>query len=106
GQTQNYLLCKGRDRSTLRRTLLRRLHQSPLQHTCREPAPNQSQEASVFYPFGDLTHQFVVVDSIKGSHYTLPISSTYQRELQLLALGIRLKAYLSTFFDQPIGKVD
>jgi hypothetical protein len=44
---------------------LRQFHESVLQHTCRKPAPNQSQKPAVFYPLGDLTHQFVVVDSIE-----------------------------------------
>jgi hypothetical protein len=55
-----------RKRSALRRAFLRRLHESVLQHTCRKPAPNQSQKPSVFYSLGDLTHQFVVIDSMVG----------------------------------------
>ncbi len=54
-----------RKRSALRRAFLRRLHESVLQHTCLKPAPNQSQKPSVSYPLGDLTHQFVVVDSVE-----------------------------------------
>jgi len=35
-----------------------------------------------------------MVDPVEGSHYTLPIISTFPRELQLFALGIRLKVSL------------
>src|ERR1039458_2736484 len=44
--------------------------------------------------------------SIEGSHYTLPISSTFPRELQLSALGIRLKVNLSTFFGRHTERAD
>jgi site-specific DNA recombinase len=35
----NYLLCKGSERSTLRRPFIRRSYESVLQHTRLEPAP-------------------------------------------------------------------
>jgi hypothetical protein len=47
-----------------------------------------------------------VIDSIEGSHYTLPIISTFRRELQLSAPGIRLKVNLSTFFGRHTEKAD
>jgi hypothetical protein len=50
--------------------------------------------------------QETMIDLIEGSHYTLPIISTFPRELQLSALGIRLKVNLSTFFGRHAEKAD
>jgi site-specific DNA recombinase len=61
----NYLLCKGSDRPTLRRTFIRRSYESVLQYARLEPAPNQSQEALIVHSPRDLTHQSVVVNSVK-----------------------------------------
>jgi hypothetical protein len=90
----------------LRRTFIRRSYESVLQHTRLEPAPNQSQETLIVHAPCDLPHQSVVVNSVKGSRYTLPIISTFPRESQLSALAIRLKACLSTFFGRHTGKGD
>jgi hypothetical protein len=47
-----------------------------------------------------------MMNSVEGSHYTLPIISTFPRELLLSALGIRLKVNRSTFFDRPTEMAD
>jgi hypothetical protein len=47
-----------------------------------------------------------VRNRVEGSHYTLPINSTFPRGLQLSALGIRLKVNLSTFFGRHTDKAD
>src|ERR1035437_4205005 len=51
-------------------------------------------------------NEHLVSSTLKGSHYTLPISSTFPRELQLSALGIRLKVNLSTFFGRHTERAD
>jgi hypothetical protein len=38
--------------------------------------PDELQQPLVLNPFGDLTHQFVVIDPIEGKHRRLPTSGT------------------------------
>jgi hypothetical protein len=83
-----------------------RTEQPIFHHTRIQERADEFQQPFVIDPLGDLSHQSVVIDSIEGSHYTLPINSTFPRGLQLSALGIRLKVNLSTFFGRHTDKAD
>jgi len=90
---------------------LRGPHHSLLNHAVHHDAAiqigaEQPDHSGISDPFLNAIDEDVVIHSIKGSHYTLPIISTFPRELQLFALGIRLKVNLSTFFDRLTEKAD
>jgi hypothetical protein len=51
-------------------------------------------------------HQQLVIQASEGSHYTLPIISTFPKKSRLSVLAIRLRAGLSTFFGRHVEKVD
>src|SRR5438552_893231 len=61
----NYLLCKGRERTALRRALIHRTHQSILHHTGLQECSNQLEHSFVGHALGYRSHQAVVIDSIK-----------------------------------------
>ena len=52
-------------RAALRRSLLRRLDQPTIQHARFQEGTDELQHALVAYPFGDPSHQDIVVDSIE-----------------------------------------
>ena len=62
---QNYLLCKGSEWSSLRRPFHGWADQPIFHHSRVQERPDEFQQPFVLDPFRDLTHQFVVVDSIK-----------------------------------------
>ena len=61
----NYLLCKGSERTALRRPFIHRTHQPVFHDPSREKRPDQLQHPLIADPFGDLRHQFVVRNSIE-----------------------------------------
>jgi hypothetical protein len=73
---------------------------------CRQHQLQQTHHLVVIDPARNFFKQQMMSHCVKGSHYTLPIGSTFPRELQLSALGIRLKVNLSTFFGQHTDKAD
>ena len=54
-----------RKRTALRRPFHTRTHQPALHHPRIQECPDEFQQPLVLYPFGDLTHQFVVVDPVE-----------------------------------------
>jgi site-specific DNA recombinase len=62
---QNYLLCKRRERSTLRRSFLGRTHQPILHYSSSQERTDQLQQPLIADPFGNLCEQSVVVDPVK-----------------------------------------
>jgi hypothetical protein len=54
--------------------------QPVLHHPGIQKCPDEFSQPLILDPLGDLTHQFVVIDSIKGNHDTLPIISTFPKE--------------------------
>ena len=64
-QTGNCLLCKRRERTTLRCSFLRRTHQPVLHHSHFQECPDQSEHSLVGHPPCDRVHQSVVIDPIK-----------------------------------------
>ena len=49
----------------MRRPFIRRSYEPVFHHTRLEPAPNQSQQAFIVHARRDLSHQSVVVNSVK-----------------------------------------
>jgi site-specific DNA recombinase len=102
----NYLLCKGSDRSALRRALIHRTYQPVLHHARREERPYQPEHPPVGDPPRHGCHQLVVVD---------PVEKLFQIEINhpaaafgyiLLSLGYRLMSRASgpepvTVFGKP-----
>ena len=72
-----YLLRSGSDRTALRRPFHARTHQPVLHHPRIQECSDELQQPFVLYPFGDRTHQIVVVDSIEGAHDILPTFMTF-----------------------------
>src|SRR6266545_473274 len=54
-----------RKRTALWRPFHARAYQPVLHHPCIQECPDELQQPLVLHPFGDRTHQFVVVDSIE-----------------------------------------
>src|SRR5450631_721637 len=54
-----------RKRTALRRPFHTRAHQPVLHHPGIQECPDEFQQPLVSYSFGDLPHQFVVIDSIE-----------------------------------------
>jgi site-specific DNA recombinase len=77
---QNYLLCKGHEWTSLGSPFHTWADQSILHHPSIQECPDEFQQPLVLDSFCDLTHQFVVIDSIEGNHDTLPIISTFRRK--------------------------
>ncbi|MGA9671241.1 MAG: hypothetical protein WBQ94_18670, partial [Terracidiphilus sp.] len=69
-------------------------HYAVHQNAARQIGSHQPDDSGVGYAFPQAVDQDIVIDPVEGSHYTLPIISTFPRELQLSALGIRLKVNL------------
>jgi hypothetical protein len=80
--------------AALRRPFLHAYSFSILQHARVQPFLDEPHNAPVRDAMLDELHKPFVRNRIEGSHYTLPIISTFPRELQLFALGIRLKVSL------------
>jgi site-specific DNA recombinase len=62
--SQNYLLCKGRDWTSLWSAYHAWADQSVLHHPSIQECSDEFQQPFVLDSFCDLTHQFVVIDSI------------------------------------------
>src|SRR5215475_225506 len=62
---QNYLLCKGREWTALRSPFHTRADQPVLHDPGRQECPDEFQQPLVFDALGNLSHQFVVLDSIE-----------------------------------------
>jgi site-specific DNA recombinase len=62
---RNYLLCKGREWTSLRSPFHGRTDQSVLHHSRVQERTNEFEKPLVLDAFGDPTHQFVVIDSIE-----------------------------------------
>jgi site-specific DNA recombinase len=62
---QNYLLCTGRERTSLRSSFLHQTYQTVFQHARLQKGSYQFEHSLVDHPPREGRHQFVVVDSIK-----------------------------------------
>jgi site-specific DNA recombinase len=61
----NYLLCKGSERTALRRSLIHRTHQSILHHSGLQKRSDQLEHSLVGHALGHRRYQTVVIDSIE-----------------------------------------
>ena len=66
--------------TSLRSPFHARADQPVSHHPGIQECPDEFQQPLVPDPFGDLTHQFVVIDSIEGNHHTLPAIGTSRSE--------------------------
>src|SRR5205823_7461365 len=62
--------------TSLRSPFHARTDQPVLHHPSIQECPDEFQQPLVLDAFGDLTHQFVVIDPIEGKHRKLPTSGT------------------------------
>ena len=99
-------MCTGREWTSLGSPFHTWADQSILHHPGVQERPDELQQPLVLDSFSGLPQQFVVIDSIKGKHDTLPIISTFRSELPSSVLAIHSKADHSMFLDRFIAKVD
>ena len=95
------------DDSALRRALLTRDQLSVLLlHWRFQPAFDIENHPPLRGVFLYRPQKKILIQVVEGSHYTLPIISTFPKKSRLSVLAIRLRAGLSTFFGRHVEKVD
>jgi hypothetical protein len=92
--------------AALRRPFLHAYSFPILQHARVQPFLDEPHDAPVRDAMLDELYKPFVRNRIEGSRYTLPIISSFPRELLLSALGIRLKVNRSTSFGRHTEMAD
>jgi len=87
----NYLLCKGSDYCSLRRTHIRLRPFTVFRYSGFQPFLDQPQHSVVGYSMHKELHHPLVTDVVEAHHHTLPTSSSFQIESQSFVHIMRLK---------------